>query len=103
MTEAEQQSIGKRLMQMEQSLKTREESLTVQLMKEQEEFNTKLQQQLDKIIGDYNKDGKYDYILSYTKSGSIMYANKALDITEDIVKAMNEDSKNLQAETEKKK
>jgi hypothetical protein len=32
-----------------------------------------------------------------------MYANKALDITEDIVKAMNEDSKNLQAETEKKK
>lgn len=103
MTEAEQQSIGKRLMQMEQSLKTREESLTVQLMKEQEDFNTKLQQQLDKIIGNYNKDGKYDYILSYTKSGSIMYANKALDITNDIVAAMNEDAKNLQAETEKKK
>lgn len=103
MTEAEQQSTGKRLMQMEQSLKTREEALTVQLMKEQEDFNTKLQQQLDKIIGDYNKDGRYDYILSYTKSGSIMYANKALDITADIVKAMNEDSKNLQAETEKKK
>lgn len=102
MTEAEQQSIGKRLMQMEQSLKTREEALTVQLMKEQEEFNKKLQAQLDKIIGDYNKDGKYDYILSYTKSGSIMYANKALDITADIVKAMNDDAKNMTADTEKK-
>ncbi|MBL7682601.1 MAG: OmpH family outer membrane protein [Flavipsychrobacter sp.] len=102
MTEAEQQSIGKRLMQMEQSLKTREEALTVQLMKEQEEFNKKLQAQLDKIIGDFNKDGRYDYILSYTKSGSIMYANKALDITADIVKAMNDDAKNMTADTEKK-
>jgi len=103
MTEAEQQSIGKRLMQMEQSLKTREEALTVQLMKEQEEFNKTLQEQLDKVLAEYNKDKRYDYILSYTKNGTIMYADKALDITEDVIKAMNEASKNIPQHAEKKK
>jgi outer membrane protein len=102
MTEAEQQSIGKRLMQMEQSLKTREEALTVQLMKEQEEFNKTLQEQLDKVLAEYNKDKRYDYILSYTKNGTIMYADKALDITTDVVKAMNEASASLPKDTEKK-
>ncbi|OSZ79482.1 hypothetical protein CAP35_14895 [Chitinophagaceae bacterium IBVUCB1] len=102
MTEAEQQSIGKRLMQMEQSLKTREEALTVQLMKEQEEFNKTLQEQLDKVLTVYNKDKRFDYILSYTKNGTIMYADKALDITQDVVKAMNEASASLPKDTEKK-
>lgn len=103
MTEAEQQSIGKRLMQMEQSLKTREEALTVQLMKEQEEFNKTLQEQLDKVLAEYNKDKRYDYILSYTKNGTIMYADKALDITEDVIKAMNEAAKSIPQPAEKKK
>ncbi|HEY1031317.1 MAG TPA: OmpH family outer membrane protein [Flavipsychrobacter sp.] len=90
MTEAEQQSTGKRLMQMEQSLKTREEALTQQLMKEQVEFNSNLQKQIDSFLEDYNKDKKYDYILSYSKGGSIMFANKSLDITADVIKGLNE-------------
>lgn len=99
-SQAEAQATEKRLMQMQESLKTRDEALQVQLMKEQEEFNQKLQEQLDKVLADYNKDKKYDYILSYSKGGSIMYANKSLDITKDVIKAMNEDAKNLKS-TEK--
>lgn len=95
MSQAEAQATEKRLMQMQESLKTREDALSVQLMKEQDEFNTKLQDQLDKVLADYNKDKKYDYILSYAKGGSIMFANKALDITTDVLKAMNEDSKTM--------
>jgi outer membrane protein len=103
MTQAEAQATEKHLMQMQESLKTREDALSVQLMKEQEEFNTKLQDQLDKVLAEYNKDKKYDYILSYAKGGSIMFANKALDITTDVLRAMNEDSKNMkEAEKENK-
>ena len=103
MTQAEAQATEKHLMQMQESLKTREDALSVQLMKEQEAFNTKLQDQLDKVLAEYNKDKKYDYILSYAKGGSIMFANKALDITTDVLRAMNEDSKNMkEAEKENK-
>lgn len=89
-TQAEAQSTEKRLMQMEQSLKTREEALTGQLMQEQDIFNKELKERLDAFLAEYNKDKKYDYILSYASGSPIMYANKDLDITAEIVKGMNE-------------
>ena len=90
LTQAEGEATEKRLMQMQQSLKTREEALTQQLLKEQMEFNTNLQKQLDSFLADYNKSKNYDYILSYTRGGSIMFANKSLDITADVIKGLNE-------------
>jgi outer membrane protein len=97
LTEAEAQSAQKRIGQMQQSLKTREEVLTQQLLKEQQEFNDDLKKRLDSFLDSYNKDKKYDYILSYTHSGPalIMYANKDLDITQDIIKGMNEMSQKM--------
>jgi outer membrane protein len=35
----------------------------------------------------------YDYILSYSKDGSILFADKTLDITQDIIKGMNSELK----------
>jgi outer membrane protein len=89
LTQAEGEAAEKRLMQMQQSLKTREASLTEQLLKEQEDFNVDLHKRLDSYLADYNKDKGFDYILSYSRSGSIMYANPALDITADVIDGMN--------------
>lgn len=100
-TQAEAESSQKRLIQMEQSLKTREEALTGQLMEEQDVFNKELKDRLDKYLEEYNKDKKYDYILSYAAGSPIMYANKALDITAEVVKGMNEDASKM-SDTEKK-
>ena len=82
-------------MQMQQSLETRKQSLTDQLVKEQEEFNKDLKMRLDAFLEEYNKTKGYDYILSYTASGSaILYANKQFDITKDVVDGMNARAKN---------
>jgi outer membrane protein len=89
LTREEEESGMKRLQQMSQSLKAREAALTEQLLKEQEEFNAMLQGSLDSFLAEYNKGKNYDYILSYSRSGPIMYANKALDITNDVIKGMN--------------
>ncbi|MGN6476500.1 MAG: OmpH family outer membrane protein, partial [Flavipsychrobacter sp.] len=89
LTPAEKDAGEKRLMQMEESYRTRKDALQVQLVKEQDEFNKKLQAELDAFLAEYNKDKKFDYILSYSKGGSIMFANKSLDITEDVLKGMN--------------
>lgn len=93
MTQAEYQAAEKRVMQMQQSLQAREAALTKQLMSEQEQFNKDLETRLDEFLEDFNKDKHYDYILSYSRSGSIMYADKSLNITNEVIKGMNEMSK----------
>lgn len=90
LTQAEYEAAQKRLGQMQQSLETRKQSLTEQLVKEQDDFNKDLKARLDAFLADYNKTRNYDYILSYSSAGSaILYANKALDITKDVVAGMN--------------
>lgn len=91
MTQAEAESTSKRLLQMKQSLESREAALTEKLMAEQDEFNKDLQKRVDEFLNEYNKDKQYDYILSHSKAiGFIMLANDQLDITEDVVRGMNE-------------
>jgi len=95
LTQSEYETAQKRLMQMQQSLETRKQSLTEQLLKEREEFNKDLKTRLDAFLEEYNKNMHYDYILSYSGAGSqVLYVNKQLDITNDVVKGMNERSKN---------
>lgn len=94
LTQSEYEAAQKRLMQMEKSLETRKQTLTDQLMKEQDDFNKDLKKRLDAFIAEYNKTKHYDYILSYTSAGgsSIIFANKDLDITKDVVDGMNASS-----------
>lgn len=100
LTEAEYASAERRIGQMQQSLQTREAALTEQLLKEQDEFNKELQGRLDAFLTEYNKDKGYDYILSYSRAGHILYKNKDLDITQDVLDGMN---KSNMADTTKKK
>lgn len=90
LSEAEGAAAQKRLAQMQQSLETRRASLGEQLQAKQIAFSEELQKNIDEYLAIYNKDNKYDYIMSYTKSGQILYANKALDITEDVLKGLND-------------
>jgi outer membrane protein len=94
LTQAEIESAQKRLMQMKQSLETRRQSLTDQLVKQQEEINKELKTRLDAYLEEYNKTHHYDYIISFAGAGSpVLYANKQLDITQDVVDGMNAASK----------
>ena len=102
LSQSEGQVAQKRLEQMQQSLETRRQALTDQLVKEQEAFNKDLQKRIDSFLVTYNKDKNYDYIMSYTASGSIMYANKQLDITQDVIKGMNDLAKKMDDGTKKK-
>jgi outer membrane protein len=102
-SQSEGEATQKQLLQMQQSLRLREQALTDQLLKEKDDFNQNLHDQLDSFLADYNKNKTYDYILSYSKVGSqILFANRDLDITNDVIKGMNERSKNLSDTTKKK-
>ena len=95
LTQSEYEAAQKRLGQMQRSLETRKQALTEQLLKEQNEFNQDLKTRLDAFLTEYNKTKHYDYILSYSAAGSsIIYVNKDLDITKDVVDGMNASAKN---------
>lgn len=90
LTQAEAEAGKKRLAQMEQTLQTRDRTMTQQLAEEQAEFNKDLRKRFDSYFEEYNKDKHYDYILSYTIGSNIMFADKKLEITQDVIKGMNQ-------------
>lgn len=102
MTEAERESTSRRLMQMSESLESRDAALTKQLLAQQDEFNNELRKRLDDYLEKYNKDKSFDYVLSYSKQiSNILYANDALDITEEVIKGMNEEYRKEQSSSGK--
>jgi outer membrane protein len=91
LSQAEGEAAGKRLAQMEQTLKTREQAMNTQFKGKLDAFNDELHRQMDAFLEDYTREHNYDYVLSYTRSTPIiLYGNEALDITEDVIKGMNE-------------
>ena len=89
MTQAEGEAAQKRIAQMRESLETRSQTMQDQLMKEQDVFNADLHKRLDNFLETYNKDKHYDLIISYQSGSPFLYVNKAMDITPDVIKGMN--------------
>jgi len=102
LTQAEGEAGQKKLQQMQQNIENRRQELGTQLAKEQEAFNKDLQKRLDNYLVKYNADKGYDFILSYVKGGNILFANKALDITADVIKGMNEEDAGKPADAQAK-
>jgi outer membrane protein len=73
-----------------------------ELANETNTYNEGLRDSLQHFLAKYNKDKKYDLIL--TKQGdNILYANKRFDITADIINGLNKAYKSTFKKTEEKK
>lgn len=94
LTQAEYNMAEKRLMQQQQSLELRKQSLSEQLLKERDEFNKDLKADFDAFFEEYNKTHHYDFIYYYSPAGSsLLYVNKQLDITKEVIEGMNAKAK----------
>lgn len=84
--QAEQVQAG--LQKQNADLEALQARLTTEFQNETAKFNEALHDSIQHFINIYNKDKKYTMILS--KSGdNILYANKGIDITDEIVKGLN--------------
>ena len=73
-----------------------------ELANETATYNEGLRDSLQHFLAKYNKDKKYDLIL--TKQGdNILYANKRFDITADIINGLNKAYKSTFNKAEEKK
>ena len=96
--EAQQAAIQRQ----QQSLQELQARLENELANETAKYNEGLRDSLMHFLDKYNKDKKYDLIL--TKQGdNILYAEKRFDITNDIINGLNKAYKStLKAEAQKK-
>ena len=62
-------------------------------MKEQSELNKKLFESITNFLVEYNKEKGYEIVLSTVVAGNVLYAADGFDITQDVVKRLNEQYK----------
>lgn len=90
-TEEKAKGIYEQLMQKQQSLVEKKDRYT-QLVAEQEmNMNLRLLDTVTNFLRRYNSKLSYDYIMGYKKGGEILLPNESLDITNEALKAINEE------------
>lgn len=83
--EMEQQLIAEqqRLMQLK-------DDLQLQLMEEEQVMNRQVLYSIIEYLEEYNMRYNYQYILSHTLGGALLFANDSLNITQDVLRGLNE-------------
>lgn len=90
LTQAQGEKKQRDLIKRQENLEKLRNNLGTKLLKDQDAFNKQLKKKLDEVVTEYNEDNKFDYVLSYSKEGSIIHVNRELEITQEIVDKMNQ-------------
>ena len=88
------QQKGAELQQREQELSYAQQAMLQQLQEESGVEMDTLVKTYRKVIKDYGKEKGYDYIYGTGETASILYAKDSYDITNDILKLVNDKYKN---------
>ncbi len=88
-TRSEAQKIEKQLQQEQQELLKMKDDLAGKLMEEQQVSYRKVLYSVVDYLEDYSKAHHYKYVLSTTLGGNILYGDKSLDITRDVLEGLN--------------
>lgn len=81
------------LLEKNQKLQQLQQEMTEKMMKEQSELNKKLFESITNFLAEYNKEKGYEIVLSTVVAGNVLYAADGFDITQDVVKRLNEQYK----------
>lgn len=92
MTGKEMEAREKYLSSRQEAIMAERDRMAQEIMKETGEINTRLQAILqEKLKAIKDKEG-YDYILSYVEGGPVLVADAKYDITEQVLRELNDDS-----------
>ena len=93
-TQEEAQRFQAQLMQEQQQIDGRKQSLTQKLSEKSFNFMDDIQKKLKEFLATYNKEKRYMYILTTgTGLDYLVYKDTSLNITNDVIKGMNEKMK----------
>jgi outer membrane protein len=81
------------LAKKQQNLELYERSLSQELMSDQSKLSKDLYTRITAYLKKYGKDNGLQVVFKYDQSSDILYGTDALDITDAVVKALNEEYK----------
>lgn len=91
MSQADRQQKEQELMQKQQMLQQQQQMQSTRLREESNAVMDSIVTKIKDYVKDYGKENNYTYIFGSNESANIMYAEEGLDITQDILKELNED------------
>lgn len=109
MSELEMKNTQNALLQKEQQLRGEQQNLSQGLVDMERQMSAQWLDSAINYLRDYNKGKNFQYILGYTKGGGILLANDKFDITQEVLKGLNDRYKAVkgqsaeQSKTEEKK
>ena len=101
LNEQSAQRIYDQLMAKQQEIYQIQEQYAAELSQKEFEMNITLLDSVRNFLDRMNADKRYDYILNYNASGSILQASDAYDITDVVLEGLNREYKAKYASTEK--
>lgn len=90
MSEAEKQAAQEELMRKQQMLQQQQQMRSSQLRQEGDVVIDSLITKVKDFVKVYGEENDYTYIFGSNESANIMYAEEGLDITQEILKELNE-------------
>ena len=89
MTQSEGEAAQQAIMEKKNKLDQERESGAQSLQNEMVQLNIEIFGKIDSALQDYTKEHKLAYVLTYQKGGEILYKDKSLDVTADVVDLLN--------------
>ncbi|WP_347159257.1 OmpH family outer membrane protein [Pontibacter chitinilyticus] len=104
MTNEQRASTEQRLQQTQQQLQTLNQTTSTQLASEESEEMKKIYDNVEAYLKQLSQDKGYKMVLTYSRGNSaILYGDSSLDITQEVLAALNEKYYSEKAESSKPK
>jgi outer membrane protein len=84
---AVEEDLGKK----QQNLQLYQQSISQQLMEEQEKLNKELYDRITTYLKKYAAEKDLHFVLKFDVSSDVLYAGDALDVSEDVIRGLNAD------------
>ena len=84
------QELQQRLAAEQQNLLALRDQMTYDLAEQEQVMNRQIINSIMEYLKEYNEEYQYQYILGTSFGGNILYANDSLDITNDVLRGLNE-------------
>ena len=100
---SEQQALTQQaaLQKKEQDIMMYRENAAGNLQQDQAKKTDELLTKIHEYLKKYNASDRYDMVIGYSKGGGVLYAKEDLDITQDVLKGLNDEYASTQKKSAK--